>query len=158
VRALGPGVRAAALVVVVVATVLVARDDTFMGFASFGYPLARRVSATSGVTVRVETTGDARPLLPDLEETLYRVAQEALANAEKHAKASRIGVTLSYADDLVRLDIVDDGIGFRPGDRGDGTGFGLEAMRQRVRRVAGTLSIESAPGGGTAVNAQVPAL
>jgi signal transduction histidine kinase len=120
--------------------------------------LARRVSETSGVAVRVETTGDARPLLPDLEETLYRVAQEALANAEKHAKASQIRVTLSYADDLVLLDVVDDGAGFRPGDRGDGTGFGLEAMRQRVRRVAGTLTIESAPGGGTAVSAQVPAL
>jgi signal transduction histidine kinase len=120
--------------------------------------LARRIAETSGVAVRMETTGDARPLLADLEETLYRVAQEALANAEKHAKASRIGVTLSYSDDLVLLDVVDDGVGFRPGDRGDGTGFGLEAMRQRVRRVAGTLSIESAPGGGTAVNAQVPAI
>jgi signal transduction histidine kinase len=120
--------------------------------------LARRVSETSGVPVRVETTGDARPLLPDLEETLYRVAQEALANAEKHAKASRIGLTLSYSDDVVLLDVVDDGVGFRTGDRGDGTGFGLEAMHRRVRRVAGTLSVESAPGGGTAVNAQVPAL
>jgi signal transduction histidine kinase len=110
------------------------------------------------VPVSVETTGDARPLLPELEVTLYRVAQEALANAEKHAKASRIGLTLSYADDVVLLDVVDDGVGFRPGDRGDGTGFGLEAMRRRVRRVAGTLAVESTPGGGTAVNVQVPAI
>ncbi|HEY3481417.1 MAG TPA: ATP-binding protein, partial [Streptomyces sp.] len=120
--------------------------------------LARRVTETSGVDVGFETTGDARPLLPDLEETLYRVAQEALANAEKHAKASRIGLTLSYSDDLVLLDVVDDGVGFHRGDRGEGTGFGLEAMHRRVRRVAGTLVIESAPGGGTAVNAQVPAI
>ena len=90
--------------------------------------------------------------------TLYRVAQEALANAEKHAKASRIGLTLSYSDDVVLLDVVDDGVGFRPGDRGDGTGFGLEAMRRRVQRVAGTLTVESTPGDGTAVSAQVPAL
>ena len=120
--------------------------------------LARRVTGTSGITVGVETTGDARPLLPELEVTLYRVAQEALANAEKHARASRIVVTLSYSDDLVLLDVVDDGTGFRPGDRGDGTGFGLDAMRQRVRRVAGTLSIESTPGDGTAVSVQVPAI
>ncbi|MFI5590730.1 sensor histidine kinase [Amycolatopsis sp. NPDC051758] len=120
--------------------------------------LARRVTGTSGITVSVETTGDARPLLPELEVTLYRVAQEALANAEKHARASRIVVTLSYSDELVLLDVVDDGIGFRPGDRGDGTGFGLDAMRQRVRRVAGTLSIESTPGDGTAVSVQVPAI
>ncbi|WP_410668896.1 sensor histidine kinase [Amycolatopsis sp. cmx-4-68] len=116
--------------------------------------LARRFA----IPVSVATTGDARPLLPELEVTLYRVAQEALANAEKHAKASRIALTLSYADDVVLLDVVDDGVGFRPGDRGDGTGFGLEAMRQRVRRVAGTLAVESTPGGGTAVNAQVPAI
>ncbi|MGK3205373.1 sensor histidine kinase [Amycolatopsis sp. MEPSY49] len=120
--------------------------------------LAARVAETSGVAVRVETTGETRPLLPELEVTLYRVAQEALANAEKHARASRIGVTLSYSDDLVLLDVVDDGVGFRPGDRGDGTGFGLEAMRRRVQRVAGTLSVESTPGDGTAVSAQVPAL
>ncbi|SEF35939.1 Signal transduction histidine kinase [Amycolatopsis pretoriensis] len=120
--------------------------------------LARRVAETSGAAVEVETTGEIRPLLPELEVTLYRVAQEALANAEKHAKASRIGLTLSYADDLVLLDVVDDGVGFRPGDRGDGTGFGLEAMRRRVQRVAGTLTVESTPGDGTAVSAQVPAL
>ncbi|MFJ9783638.1 sensor histidine kinase [Amycolatopsis sp. NPDC101161] len=120
--------------------------------------LAARVAETSGVAVRVETTGEARRLLPELEVTLYRVAQEALANAEKHAKASRIGLTLSYSDGLVLLDVVDDGVGFRPGDRGDGTGFGLEAMRRRVQRVAGTLTVESTPGDGTAVSAQVPAL
>jgi signal transduction histidine kinase len=120
--------------------------------------LARRVTGTAGITVSVETTGDARPLQPELEVTLYRVAQEALANAEKHARASRIGLTLSYSDDVVLLDVVDDGIGFRPGDRGDGTGFGLESMHRRVRRVAGKLSIESTPGDGTAVSAQVPAI
>ncbi|SEP51898.1 sensor histidine kinase [Amycolatopsis saalfeldensis] len=122
--------------------------------------LARRVTDTSGVAVAAETSGEARPLLPELEVTLYRVAQEALANAEKHARASRIGVTLTYADDVVLLDVRDDGAGFTPGEpaRGDGTGFGLQAMRQRVRRVAGTLAIESAPGEGTAVNVQVPAI
>ncbi|WP_328445126.1 MULTISPECIES: sensor histidine kinase [unclassified Amycolatopsis] len=120
--------------------------------------LADRVAETSGVVVRAETTGDVRPLLPEVEVTLYRVAQEALANAEKHAKASRIGLTLSYSDEVVLLDVVDDGVGFSPGDRGEGTGFGLETMRHRVQRVAGTLSVESAPGSGTAVNAQVPAL
>ena len=122
--------------------------------------LARRVTDTSGVAVAAETSGEARPLLPELEVTLYRVAQEALANAEKHARASRIGVTLTYADDVVLLDVRDDGTGFTPGEpaRGDGTGFGLQAMRQRVQRVAGTLAIESAPGEGTAVNVQVPAI
>jgi signal transduction histidine kinase len=122
--------------------------------------LVRRFAETSGAEARAETTGNVRPLLPELEVTLYRVAQEALANAEKHSRASRVGLTLSYSDDLVLLDIRDDGVGFTPGDpgRGNGNGFGLEAMRQRVRRVAGTLEIESNPGEGTAISAQIPAI
>ncbi|MEC3978131.1 sensor histidine kinase [Amycolatopsis sp. H20-H5] len=124
--------------------------------------LARRFTETSGVRVRTETVGDARPLLPELEVTLYRVAQEALANAGKHAHASAVGLTLSYSDDVVMLDVLDDGVGFRTdGPReepADGSGFGLRAMAQRVQRIAGTLEIESAPGRGTAINAQVPAI
>ena len=62
--------------------------------------------------------------------------------------------------DVVTLDVRDDGMGFRldePGS-GDGAGFGLSGMRQRVARVAGSLAIESEPGGGTAVSARVPAI
>jgi signal transduction histidine kinase len=131
--------------------------------------LGRKWSETSGVPIRIETTGDAYPLLPDLEVTLYRVAQESLANAGKHADASMVGLTLSYSDDVVMLDVRDNGVGFAPDlvsqkslsqkqEDVDGTGFGLEAMRQRLQRVDGMLVIESAPGDGTAVNAQVPAI
>ncbi|HWD06545.1 MAG TPA: sensor histidine kinase [Amycolatopsis sp.] len=122
--------------------------------------LARRVTDTSGVAVTAETSGEPVPLLPDLEVTLYRVAQEALANAEKHARASRIAVTLTYSGDVVLLDVRDDGAGFDPAAPpcGDGTSFGLQAMRQRVRRMAGTFALESAPGDGTAVNVQLPAI
>jgi signal transduction histidine kinase len=71
-------------------------------------------------------------------------------------------VTLSYMGDVVALDVRDDGVGFdgSSGARGQGrdAGFGLTAMRQRVSRVAGTLSIESEPGGGTAISARVPAI
>jgi signal transduction histidine kinase len=122
--------------------------------------LGRKWSETSGVPIRVETTGDARPLLPDLEVTLYRVAQESLANAGKHAGASMVGLTLSYSDDVVMLDVRDNGVGFAPEEvrPQEDRGFGLEAMRQRLTRAGGTLAIESAPGDGTAVNAQVPAV
>ncbi|MFE0027524.1 sensor histidine kinase [Amycolatopsis sp. NPDC059021] len=124
--------------------------------------LARRFAETSDADVRTETTGDARALLPELEITLYRVAQEALTNAGKHAQATRIGLSLSYSDDVVMLDVRDDGVGFRVRDvdapRSDGSGFGLQSMRQRVHRVAGSLAVESAPGEGTAINAQVPAI
>ena len=118
--------------------------------------LAGRWSETSGVVSSVETTGEPRPLLAELEMTLFRVAQEALANVGKHADASKVGLTLSYMDDTVLLDVRDDGIGFADGPRGQG--FGLDAMRQRLLRVAGSLEIESTPGEGTALNARVPAI
>jgi signal transduction histidine kinase len=110
----------------------------------------------------------ARALHPEVEVTLLRVAQEALANVAKHAGASRAGVTLSYIEDVVSLDVRDDGTGFVPpagsaapaapnGSLSAG-GFGLIAMRQRVSRLAGQLEIESEPGAGTAVSASLPAI
>ncbi len=94
--------------------------------------------------------------------TLLRVAQEALANVAKHAGASRAAVTLSYMEDVVTLDVRDDGAGFvacgHSGQSPAGGGFGLIAMRQRVARLAGQLEIESEPGSGTAVSASLPAI
>jgi signal transduction histidine kinase len=72
----------------------------------------------------------------------------------RHARASRAGLTLSYLDDVVLLDIRDDGVGFDPG--AGGAGFGLGSMRQRVAEAGGTLEIESAPGQGTAIAVSVP--
>ncbi|YCK33925.1 sensor histidine kinase [Actinomadura sp. ATCC 39365] len=115
------------------------------------------------VSATVSVTGDARPLHTEVESTLLRVAQEALANVGKHARASRVGITLSYMEDVVALDVRDDGSGFAPGPGGgsgggSGGGFGLVAMRQRVTRLAGSLAVESAPGQGTAISATVPAI
>ncbi|MFG1945786.1 sensor histidine kinase [Nonomuraea sp. NPDC048826] len=117
-----------------------------------------RWSELNGVRAGFTTTGTARPLHPEVEETLLRTAQEALANVAKHAGASRVGLTLSYMEDLVTLDVRDDGAGFDPERVRDGGGFGLTSMRKRVSRLAGTLEIESEPGGGTAISASVPAV
>jgi signal transduction histidine kinase len=117
--------------------------------------VVERWSQVHGVEASAVVTGPARPVHPEVEVTLLRAAQEGLANVAKHAKASRVGVTLSYMEDLVTLDVRDNGIGFDathpPGD-----GFGLTAMRQRLSRIAGELDIESEPGAGTAVSARVP--
>jgi signal transduction histidine kinase len=119
-------------------------------------------SARNRVTAELITTGTAQPLLPEIETTLLRTAQEALANVEKHARAGRVALTLSYLEDLVTLDVRDDGRGFDPSApparRIEGGGFGLAAMRERVLRIAGTLEVESEPGGGTAISACVPAI
>ncbi|MFG1736432.1 sensor histidine kinase [Micromonospora chalcea] len=124
--------------------------------------VTRRWSQVHRIDAVLTTTGDPRPMHADVEVTLLRAAQEALANVAKHARASRVGLTLSYMEDLVTLDVRDDGVGFEPGarradDAGDG-GFGLAGMRQRVQRLAGRLDIESEPGGGTAISATVPAI
>jgi signal transduction histidine kinase len=114
-------------------------------------------SEVNAVPAQAVTTGTARPVHPEVEVTLLRAAQEALANVAKHAKASRVGVTLSYMEDMVTLDVRDDGAGFDPAGLPAGNeGFGLTAMRQRLSRIGGDLEIESEPGAGTAISARVP--
>ena len=117
----------------------------------------------TGVTATPQITGLASPLHPEAEVTLLRALQEALANARKHAAAHRVDVTLSYMDDLVALDVRDDGKGFAPNERrasrenSELAGcFGLMAMRERVEQLGGRLSIESEPGEGTTLSVSLP--
>jgi len=74
--------------------------------------VAGRWSSLHGIPVQVTTTGTARPMPPEAEFALLRTAQEALANVARHARATRVGVTLSYMEDQVALDVRDDGQGF----------------------------------------------
>ena len=85
---------------------------------------------------------------------MFRVAQESLSNVAKHARATRAHLTLTYLDDTLLLDVVDDGIGFDTS--ADVDGYGLLGMNQRLSRIQGMLTIESTPGIGTTVNAAVP--
>ena len=109
-------------------------------------------------------TGTSRSLLPEIESTLLRAAQETLTNAGKYAHAQRVTVTISYMDEVVVLDVQDDGSGFDsaqlhvspPGQ--PSSGFGLKALRQRVELLGGTLSIESSPGEGTTIAVALPAM
>lgn len=117
---------------------------------------AAKWSARQGIPVRVTVTGDTRVMRPEAEVALLRTAQEALANVAKHAQdAGRVGLTLTYMDRQVALDVIDDGPGFDPAAHTPG--FGLIGMRQRIEALAGTLQIESEPGGGTGISACLPA-
>jgi signal transduction histidine kinase len=111
-------------------------------------------TALNGVPAAVSTTGEPRALPVEVETTLLRTAQEALSNIAKHAGASRVGLTLSYMDDQVTLDVRDDG---RGGAAPRDGGYGLASMQERIRNLRGSLAIESEPGAGTAVSASVPA-
>ncbi|GAA2242945.1 sensor histidine kinase [Kitasatospora cystarginea] len=128
--------------------------------------VAERWSALHGIAVQATTTGTVRSVRPEAEVALLRCAQEALANVAKHARATRVGVTLSYLEQEVALDVRDDGEGFEGARLGEGAadsadadrgGFGLVAMRQRIEGLSGTLQVESEPGAGTGISARVPA-
>ncbi|MDI9917215.1 sensor histidine kinase [Rhodococcus sp. IEGM 1379] len=101
--------------------------------------------------------GEAVALPMPLEATLVRIAQGAVANVLRHSEATRMAVTLTYSEDTVSLDIVDNGIGFDVAalDRGPVESFGLTAIRRRVQLQGGTFDIESEPGH-TAVTVTFP--
>ncbi|GAA4484689.1 sensor histidine kinase [Rhodococcus olei] len=113
-------------------------------------------------TAQLRMIGEPRPLPSDVEHALLRVTQSAASNIRRHANAHTVGVTLTYLPEAVALDVFDDGTGFDVGARGGestgtaGGGFGLPAMRQRVEALGGTFSVDSAPGEGTVVAAQIP--
>ncbi|CAA9348628.1 MAG: hypothetical protein AVDCRST_MAG40-2779, partial [uncultured Gemmatimonadaceae bacterium] len=119
--------------------------------------LARQTRETTGLEARV--TSDVRAALrPDVASALYRVAQEAVRNAVRHAGARAIRLAVGTGGDTATLTITDDGAGFDVGAaEARRTGMGLFTMRERVGLVEGTLEITSQPdGGGTRLHAAVP--
>lgn len=122
-----------------------------------------RLQQETGIHTDLHVDEGLSALPMGTEVALLRTAQSALANVRAHAHASRLVVTLADAGDSVRLDIVDDGTGFdargwnaRRTRRTDGTGYGLRAMRARLRELGGDLDVESAPGDGVALSASLP--
>ncbi len=118
--------------------------------------LANRWSEESGKKAGTTVTGTPRPMPMSTEVTLLRAAQEALSNVRKHASADEVDLTLSYMDDLVVLDVQDDGVGFGLAAPDDGGGFGLRAMRERVEQFGGRLLLESTAGAGTTLVVELP--
>jgi signal transduction histidine kinase len=116
-------------------------------------------AAQGGPPTDVTVTGTVRPLHPDVEVTLLRAAQEALANVRRHAQAGHVTVTLSYFPNEVTLDVADDGHGFDPTAQAPGPagGLGLLGMRERAEALGGSVAVESAPGEGTTVAVSLPA-
>lgn len=122
--------------------------------------MAQGFAAAAGLNIEVEADGEVTQLPMKLEAVLLRIAQGAVGNVAKHAQATRARITVSYSDDAVRVDIVDNGVGFdvkavesRPAGLGH---IGLAAMKRRAEEVSGEVVIESSPGKGTAVSVSVP--
>jgi two-component system, chemotaxis family, CheB/CheR fusion protein len=133
-----------------------ALDD--LGLASALANFVNEWSKHFGIQAEFHTTGmDKERPAPEIETNLYRIAQEALNNTYKHARARRVDVILERRNDHVVLIIEDDGVGFDPNDKaGTDRGLGLLGMRERAGLVGGTLEIEATPGGGTTIFARVP--
>jgi two-component system NarL family sensor kinase len=120
--------------------------------------LARRFAAEAGLAVETRIAAGGARLPARHEQALYRIAQEALANIRRHARATAVTVELEIAGGRARLSIADDGRGFDTGALriGEAGGFGLLSMQERARLLGGTLTVASAPGQGTRIDAAVP--
>jgi signal transduction histidine kinase len=134
--------------------------DTF-GLKSAVEDLADRVAATSGLEIELDVDlafdsgRTAERLEATLENTLYRLAQEALTNVVKHAEATRVAIAINEQDSTITIAIEDDGHGFDQATPSEG--FGLLGMQERTALLGGQLAITSATDHGTTIHAALPA-
>jgi len=115
--------------------------------------VSERALHGSGMRSHFKTNGDACPLAPVVEDNFLRICEEAVRNAVKHARATKVEVHLDYSSDEVRLRIRDDGCGFNPHgpDASKAGHFGLVGIRERAKSITGNLSLKSHPGQGTEI-------
>ena len=95
-----------------------------------------------------------RAIPGDVKMQLFRIGQEAIANAIRHADPARLAINIEYEDSLVRLKVIDDGRGFLI--RGDLLGFGIRGMRKRASEINADFDLVSVPGVGTTIAVSVP--
>jgi signal transduction histidine kinase len=126
------------------------------GLAEALKALTEAVGLRTGAVVRFEVEALPPPGVagPGVAEALHRIAQEALANVARHARASSVQVRLSGSSGRLELEVADDGAGFEPS--GGAGGMGLQNMRARMAEAGGELRIVSRPGEGTRVTASMP--
>jgi two-component system sensor histidine kinase UhpB len=125
------------------------------GLASAVETQLKRFGERTGIETSMSTDGDAAALDPDRQTAVLRVAQEAMANAGRHAGAGHVDLRLAVeAGGRTELRVWDDGRGFDPSQRSEG--LGLTGMAERARLVGGELDVRSAPGAGTSVTLRLP--
>jgi PAS domain S-box-containing protein len=119
--------------------------------------LAGRSSVEGALTCEFSAVGAVSRLQADLELALFRIAQEAMGNAIKHAKATHVWLELAFEPRMVRLSVEDDGGGLAGGPaEGTRAGYGLVLMQERAQQIGGTFTLESRPGVGAKVTVTVP--
>lgn len=118
--------------------------------------LVAQVGERSGLRVELDVEGAERELAPELQLALFRVLQEALSNAARHARASDVRVWLRFEAARVVLGVRDDGQGFTPPESPEPGHYGLRNMRERLAKLNGDLRVTSAPGQGCEIVVEAP--
>jgi len=113
--------------------------------------MAEDAAARVNLALNLSIADDLPSLSPDVEQCIYRVAQEAVTNVARHAKAKTLTVNLESAEDKVTLTVHDDGIGFNVDKEDKASDFGLKGMRERAQLAGGQLTVTSKAGEGTTV-------
>ena len=118
--------------------------------------LTEQLSRSCGVAVTCAIDDEAAALDRCVQETLYRVGQEALTNVAKHARANRVSLTLSVKNAVALLEVGDDGVGLDAAPRGSRGQFGVRGMCERVEALGGVLTLGPQPEGGTVLRVRIP--
>jgi signal transduction histidine kinase/streptogramin lyase len=126
------------------------RGDLIAGLAR----MAADLGENANVRVDLRTSGIVRRMSAEVERNLFRIAQEAVANAIRHAAPRQVGIELRFDRDRAHVRVVDDGRGFDPASPSEG--FGLTSMRERAAQIGATLQLESRPLAGTSVTVTIP--
>ncbi len=137
------------------------RDLRSVALEQLGLPATldetlRPIAAAAGLGFALEVSGEPRRLAATAENHLLRIAHEGVSNAVKHAHATHVAIRLAYERESIALEIHDDGQGGADGGA-RGNGFGLQGVRERVNKLAGTLRFESPAGAGTRLHITAPA-
>jgi len=128
-----------------------------LGMASALRHLVARFRKTQPAIVRLRMKGPVEAIPRQIQDVVYRVAQECLQNVTKHSQASTVNLSLHAADKSIGLRVSDNGTGFRAGAAaGKPMSFGLAGMRERAALLGGTIAVSSVPGKGTTVILELP--
>ena len=135
------------------------QSPEYQDFASRLSNAAKQTAASSSAIVQLQVHGTYRPLATDIENELFRIAQEAVTNAVRHSGAKHINIDLAFDSKKLRVTVGDDGCGFERGADPSGPNghFGLKGMRERAQQIQAELIVNSEIGKGTKVCIEVPA-
>ena len=116
----------------------------------------RALHSRYGPVIELEVTGDQRRLAAPVEDAAFGIVQESLNNVVKHANAGRTNVQLHFGSDALRVVTIDNGVGFDPAAPRATPTLGMSSMHERAEGIGGRLTVDSAPGQGTRITADLP--